>query len=77
LTHNPPYYGEFLEQYGFRKAKDYHAYALDIQIPAPPRLNKVAEQVRARREIEVRPLVLKELRSEVRLIVKIYNEAYV
>ena len=22
LTHNPPYYGEFLERYGFQKAKD-------------------------------------------------------
>jgi len=76
LTHNPPYYGEFLERYGFRKAKDYHAYTLDIQAPAPPRLKEVAEQVRARREIEVRPLMLKELRSEVRLIVKIYNEAW-
>jgi len=74
LTHNLPYYGDFLEHYGFRKAKDYHAYALDIQTPTPPRLNK--EQVRTRREIEVRPLILKELRSEVRLIVKIYNEAW-
>ena len=25
LTHNPPYYREFLERYGFPKAKDYHA----------------------------------------------------
>jgi hypothetical protein len=25
LTHNPPYYGEFLERYGFAKVKDYHA----------------------------------------------------
>lgn len=27
LTHNPPFYGEFLERYGFHKAKDYVAYA--------------------------------------------------
>ncbi len=76
LTYNLPYYGEFLERYGFRKAKDYYAYEFDIQTPIPPRLKKVAEQVRVRREIEVRPLIFKELRSEVRLIVKIYNEAW-
>ena len=76
LTYNLPYYGEFLERYGFRKAKDYYAYEFDIQTPSPPRLKKVAEQVRVRREIEVRPLIFKELRSEVRLVVKIYNEAW-
>jgi len=76
LTHNPPYYGEFLERYGFHKARDYYAYILDIQTPAPPRLKKLAEQVRLRRDIETRPLVLKELLAEVRLIVKIYNESW-
>jgi len=76
LTHNPPYYGEFLERYGFHKARDYYAYILDIQTPAPPRLKKLAEQVRLRRDIETRPLMLKELLAEVRLIVKIYNESW-
>lgn len=75
-THNPPYYGEFLERYGFRKAKDYHAHLLDVQAPVPERLERVAANVRQRREIETRPLVLKELVSEVRLIVGIYNEAW-
>ncbi len=76
LTHNPPYYGEFLERYGFHKAKDYYAYTLDIQTPAPPQLKRLAKQARLRREIETRPLVLKELLAEVHLIVKIYNEAW-
>ena len=31
LTHNPPYYGEFLERYGLAKAKDYVAYRIDIE----------------------------------------------
>jgi len=76
LTHNPPYYGEFLERYGFRKAKDYYAYRLDIQTPSPPRLNRLEEQVRLRREIKTREIDLKELDSEVRLVIKIYNEAW-
>lgn len=76
LTHNPPYYGKFLEQYGFRKAKDYYAYTMDIQTPLPLRLQRLADQVRTRRDIETRPLIFKDLHNEVRLIVKIYNEAW-
>ena len=76
LTHNPPYYGAFLERYGFRKAKDYYAYILDMQTPTPLQLKSLAEQVRLCREIETRPLILKELPAEVRLIVKIYNDAW-
>lgn len=76
LTHNHAYYSEFLERYGFRKARDYHACTFDIQAPAPARLEKLVKQVRRRREIMTRPLILKELPAEVRLIVKIYNEAW-
>jgi GNAT superfamily N-acetyltransferase len=76
LTHNPPYYSEFLERYGFAKAKDYHAYIVDVQIPTPPRLTRLAEMIRQRRDIEIRPLVLKKLPDEVRLIVKIYNDSW-
>mgnify|MGYP005848988007 CR=1 FL=1 len=63
LTHNPPFYGEFLEHYGFRKAKDYHAYIMDVQEPPAGRLKKVVGKVRQRRDIQTRPLILKELES--------------
>ena len=76
LTHNPPYYGQFLERYGFGKAKDYHAYIMDVPTPPPPRLKRLAAQVRRRRDIETRPLILKKLRDEVHLIVKIYNDSW-
>ena len=76
LTHNPPYYAEFLECYGFGKAKDYHAYLLDVQVPTPPRLTRLAEQVRERRDIKTRALVMKNLTADVGLIVKIYNESW-
>jgi GNAT superfamily N-acetyltransferase len=39
-------------------------------------LTRLAKQVKLRRDIEIRPLNLKNLLSEVRLIVKIYNEAW-
>ena len=76
LTHNPPYYGEFLERYGFNKAKDYHAYTLDIQSPTPQRLERVAKQIRLHQKVKTRALNFKELPAEIHLIVKIYNEAW-
>jgi GNAT superfamily N-acetyltransferase len=76
MTHNPRYYSEFLERYGFGKTKDYHAYILNVQTPAPSRLVRLAEQARQRRDIKTRPLVLKNLLSDVHLIVKIYNESW-
>ncbi len=30
LTHNPPYYGEFLERWGLGKVMDYHASLIDL-----------------------------------------------
>jgi GNAT superfamily N-acetyltransferase len=76
LTHNPRYYPGFLDRYGFIKAKDYHAYIMDLDQPAPDVLKLLAQRVRSRRKIETRELVKKNLKEEVRLIVKIYNESW-
>lgn len=76
LTYNPPYYSEFLERYGFCKAKDYHAYMIDLTQPLPDRFKDVADKVRQRRQIETRSVVLKDLQAEVRLVIDIYNEAW-
>lgn len=76
LTHNPPYYREFIERYGFTKAKDYYAYLMDVQTPPPPRLADLANALQKRRQIETRALIMPKLLEEVRLIVKIYNDCW-
>jgi len=76
LTHNPPYYAEHLERYGLRKAKDYHAFMIEIPDRPSDRLAQVADAVRRRRSIETRPIDLGNLREEVDRIVLIYNEAW-
>ena len=75
LTHNPPYYADYLERYGLRKVKDYHAYRIEIA-PASERLLRVAGAARRRRRIETRPIDMRRLRDEVNQIVTIYNEAW-
>jgi len=76
LTHNPPYYGEYLERYGLRKVKDYHAYWITATESADPRLERLVEAARRRRGIETRPLDMRRLGDEVRHLVRIYNEAW-
>ncbi len=76
LTHNPPYYQDFIEKYGFSKAKDYYAYLTDVQTPMPPHLTELAKIFQKRRQIETRQLVMKNLLEEVRLIVQIYNDCW-
>lgn len=76
LTHNPPYYGEFLERFGMRKAKDYHAYMIQISDGPSERLRSIADAVLERRRIETRPIDMSKIPSEVDLIVRIFNEAW-
>ena len=76
LTHNPPYYAQLLEQYGFRKTKDYCAHTVDLNNAPIRLLQRLAGKVSKRLNIETRAIVMKNLREEVRLIVKIYNKAW-
>jgi GNAT superfamily N-acetyltransferase len=77
LTHNPPYYGELLDRYGFHKAMDYHAHVGDeLRSDVASRLDSLAPRARRRYEISTRPADLKHLDEEIQLLVKIYNEAW-
>ena len=76
LTHNPPYYADYVERYGFSRAMDYHAHVMDITTPVHPALVMLAERARKRHKVTTRMVDLKDFRSEVRLIVKLFNEAW-
>jgi GNAT superfamily N-acetyltransferase len=76
LTHNPPYYGEYIEACGFVKAMDYHAYLIQISDGPSERLGPLADAVLRRRSIETRQIDMAKVREEVDLIVRIYNEAW-
>lgn len=76
LTHNFPYYGPFLEKYGFRKAKDYVAYIVEKETADIPFLRKLARKVSKDLNVETRTIVLDKLKEEVRVILNIYNEAW-
>ena len=76
LTHNPPYYAQFLERYGFKKAKDYVAYRIDRTNYPASLVKRLSQKVNKSLNIETRALIPSNLKAEVRLILQIYNEAW-
>ncbi|RZA07559.1 MAG: N-acetyltransferase [Proteobacteria bacterium] len=75
MTHNPPYYVDLVEKLGHKKEKD--LYAFDMT-PADfdPRVKRIAERVKARGKLEVRPINMKKFHEEVALFQGIYNAAW-
>jgi hypothetical protein len=76
LTHNPPYYAEFLERYGFVKAKDYVAHIINWEEANLPLVERLARTASRTVNVKTRPLIFKKLTAEVQLILSIYNEAW-
>lgn len=77
--HQPPYYREFFERYGFRKdGEDLLAYAIDLDPNAPQlqRLGRLAERVRRRNPaFRVRSADLADFDREIETIVDLQNRA--
>jgi GNAT superfamily N-acetyltransferase len=76
MPYNPPYYLELVEGYGMIKAKDLYAYFIDETVPTPPRVVRMAENIRKKERVKVRSLNMKEFDQEVAEIKQIYNSAW-
>lgn len=76
MPYNPTYYPEYMERFGCRKARDLLAYLFTAEQETPPKLVRVAETVRRRQRITVRPIDLKRLDDELPLLEDVYNRAW-
>ena len=76
MPYNPPYYLEFMEAYGFHKAKDLYAFWKEAKDGIPERVERLVERVKRREGLVVRPLDMSHLKGEVELIKEIYNSAW-
>ncbi|MGQ0508931.1 MAG: N-acetyltransferase [Myxococcaceae bacterium] len=76
MTYNPRYYPALYDACGFAKAKDLFAWHLDASSPLPEKVSRVAEMVRKRQGLTVRPVNLKDYDAEVKRIKTIYNAAW-
>lgn len=75
-THNPPYYGEYIERWGLSKIRDYHAYLVDLERVPHERIARVAEAVRNRDGIETHVADIRDLTAEIGKVIEVYNRAW-
>jgi GNAT superfamily N-acetyltransferase len=75
--YNPPYYNDFLTQFGLDKAKDLLVYVIDAregyQIPA--RILELTKKVEKRYNVRVRPVDMRRLETDVVTILNLANES--
>ncbi len=77
MTYNPKYYVDLVNGYGFRKLKNLFAYRLDVDKAINhPKLSRINELVRKRYNVSLRPLNLKKLAEDVKIIQHIYTRAW-
>jgi hypothetical protein len=82
MTYNPGYYQDFIERAGFDKAQDLYAWIIPTDIfdkdaqRLPRKFLRVAEQARARDDLELRRIDMKNFPQEVELAKIIYNKAW-
>jgi hypothetical protein len=75
MPHNPPEYAAFIESAGYGKAKDLFAWLYQIA-EIPPVYVKLADRLRAKHKITVRPLKMSEFTQEVERLRVIYCAAW-
>ena len=75
-AHNPPYYRELIETYGFTKTKDWYAWWFGDPAKAAARLRPLAERFQKRWPVTIRAGNLKNIREESRRLREIYNQAW-
>jgi GNAT superfamily N-acetyltransferase len=76
MTYNPPYYGERIENAGWRKAKDLYAYISSTAGVASEKVNRVAGRALKHNGVTVRPIDMKRFDQEVEAVWQVYNSAW-
>jgi hypothetical protein len=76
MPYNPGWYPGLIEQAGFVKVKDLHAYMIDLGLKLPEKLERVMARLRRKPGLEVRPVDLDRLEDELALVKEVYNDAW-
>ena len=77
MPYTLPYYLRLCEASGLTKARDLYAYYMETKTPISDKIRRVAELVRKRRNVTIRPINMKKLfTEEIELIKAVYNDAW-
>jgi GNAT superfamily N-acetyltransferase len=75
-AHNPPYYGELVESFGFAKVKDWYAWWYsDVHKPVE-RLQRIAMRRAEKHGVTIRPMNTKNIAEESVRLRRIFNQAW-
>ena len=76
MPYNFPYYDELIKNAGFSKEMDMYAYIVDTETVAVDRMSRAMDIVKRRLpDIEIRPVNLRKMNSEIKIIREIFNQA--
>ncbi len=75
--YNPPYYNDFLSNFGFLKAKDLMVYVIDAGegYQVPDKYLQLTDRIEKRFQVKVRSVDMANLEQEVMIIMEIANRS--
>ncbi len=76
MPHNPPWYEELILGAGFHKEMDLLAYWAEKDVHNFDRLSRVADLVRRRENVTLRPLNMRRFKEDLRVVMDIYRECW-
>lgn len=76
MPHNPPWYQELITGAGFHKEMDLLAYWAEKDKQSFDRLARVADLVKRREHVTLRPIDMKNFTADLRVIMDIYRECW-
>jgi hypothetical protein len=76
MPHNPPAYAGFIEAAGYRKIKDLYAWLYEIGQAPPAAIARLAERVKGRLAVSVRPLDVRRFTAEAGRLRDLYTSAW-
>jgi hypothetical protein len=75
MPHHLPYQARLIEQAGLEKVKDLYAWRYEVG-DIPKRAQRAHDSIAALPEVKARHFDLKKLKSEVRVVMDIFNDAW-
>ena len=76
MAYNPPTYPVFLDAAGYAKTRDLYSWSLDLTAQLPARIARIADRVRGRYGITVRPVDLSRFDAELEILKVVYRAAW-
>ena len=76
MTYNHAYYPKLMESWGFKKAKDLHAYRVTTDIKLPSVIKQISQRIVDKSNFSIRQLDKSKWDEEIARIKDVYNSAW-